>query len=68
MINSKLLSFVFYSFISCMHLIQKTEPQLSFFMTPLKNYHQKKKSLDTIVTDVLIWNQAAQLVGNLNKD
>ena len=53
-IKSKLPSFVFNLFISCWRLIQKTEPQLGFFITPLKNYRQKKKSSDTIVTDVLI--------------
>ena len=58
-IKSKLPSFVFNLFISCWRLIQKTEPQLGFFITPLKNYRQKKKSSDTIVTDVLIWNQVA---------
>ena len=58
MINSKLLSFVFYSFISCMRFDPKNWTTTQFLHDAFEKLSsEKKKSLDTIVTDALIWNQ-----------
>ena len=60
MINSKLLSFVFIHLFPVCVLIQKNWTATQFLHDAFeKIIIRKKKSLDTIVTDVLIWNQVA---------